>query len=223
MVERRPASRVARPPPQGGGGTDPSGSLRQSRVRRRDGAGGCGRWKGTRPAAEAALLVSQGRDDRRATGAAGGSRVLAAGGGAVPPKCRTISSLAAGCPGGAPSWPSDALQLGVAGRVRSGRPSPRAQRRAAGEQGRDQRSSAGPLLTPARGEPRGGRRKLSRRPLLPPREPGAPAGEAGEIVPRDFWGGGARAGAGEKANVGRGCERAARGPPTRWRGGRGET
>lgn len=83
MVERRPASRVARPPPQGGGGTDPSGSLRQSRVRRRDGAGGCGRWKGTRPAAEAALLVSQGRDDRRATGAAGGSRVLAAGGGAV--------------------------------------------------------------------------------------------------------------------------------------------
>lgn len=47
------------------------------------------------------------------------------------------------------------------------------------------------LLTPARGEPRGGRRKRSRRPLLPPPppplpEPGAPAGEGGEVVPGDF-------------------------------------
>lgn len=63
--ERRPASRAARPPPQGGGGSergrgDPSGSLRRGRVRRRDGAGGCGRWKGTRPAAEAVLLALSG-------------------------------------------------------------------------------------------------------------------------------------------------------------------
>lgn len=46
------------------------------------------------------------------------------------------------------------------------------------------------LLTPARGELRGGRRKRSRRPLLPPPpplpEPGAPAGEGGEVVPGDF-------------------------------------
>lgn len=65
-----------------------------------------------------------------------------------------------------------------------------------GEEGRDQRSSAARSSRPPRGEPRGGRRKRSRRPLLPPLEPGAPAGEAGEVVPRDFGGGGAHAGAG---------------------------
>lgn len=67
-------------------------------------------------------------------------------------------------------------------------------------------SSAGQLLTLARGEPRGGRRKRSRRPLLPPPplpEPGAPAGEGGEVVPGDFCRPPASLRA--RAGTGRGC------------------
>lgn len=68
----------------------------------------------------------------------------------------------------------------------------RARRAAAGPQAAGvQQPLGGPtphLRTPAGGEPRGGRRKRSRRPLLPPSplpEPGAPAG-GGEVVPGDF-------------------------------------
>ncbi|XP_049989015.1 translation initiation factor IF-2-like [Alexandromys fortis] len=177
-------------------------------------AAGAGKERGRR--LRRCCLLSQGRDDRRATGAGGGQPSAGCGRRRGPAEVpRTISRLAAGCPRGAPGRPSGApLRRAPAGGGGQGakRPSePEGTAPSGGEQGRDQRSSAGPLLTPARGEPRGGRRKLSRRPLLPPREPGAPAGEAGEIVPRDFWGGGARAGAGGKADVGRGCERVARG------------
>lgn len=81
--------------------------------------------------------------------------------------------------------------------------------------------SAGQHLTPARGEPRGGRRKRSRRPLLPPPpplpEPGAPAGEGGEVVPRDFSRPLASRGAG--AGPGWGCRAGRLGSEEVWRGG----
>lgn len=209
--ERRPASRAARPPPQGGGGSergrgDPSGSLCRGRVRRRDGAGGCRRWKGR--GRRLRRCSSQGRADWRAAGAGGGQPSAGCGRRRGPAEVpRTISRLAAGCPRGAPTRSAlrGSLRRAPAGGRRQGAkwPSePEGTVPSGGEEGRDQRSSAGPLLTPARGEPRGGRRKLSRRPLLPPREPGAPAGEAGEVVPRDFWG--AREQAGGRAD-GRGA------------------
>lgn len=177
-------------------------------MRRRDGAGGCRRWEGR--GRRLGRCSSQGRDDRRAAGAGGGQPSAGCGRRRGPAEVpRTISRLAAGCPRGAPTRSAlrGSLRRAPARGRRQGakRPSePEGTVASGGEEGRDQRSSAGPLLTPARGVPRGGRRKLSRRPLLPPREPGAPAGEAGEVVPRDFWGGGARAGAGGRVD-GRGA------------------
>ena len=154
--------------------------------------------RGTRPVAEAVLLSGA----RRRAG--GGSRRGAAErwlreaarsrrGAAhhLPPgrrlPARRAWSALRGCLGRAPAeGPQAGREASVGARGHS------AERRRRGP-----RSAllGGPLLTPARGEPRGGRRKRSRRPLLPPLEPGAPAGEAGEVVPRDFWAAGARAGA----------------------------
>lgn len=159
---------------------------------------------------------SQGRGDGRAAGAGGGQPSAGCGRRRGPAEVpRTISRLAAGCPRGAP-WSAlrGSLRRAPAGGRRQGArraSEPEGTVPSGGVEGRDQRNSAAPLLAPARGEPRGGRRKRSRRPLLPPLEPGAPAGEAGEVVPRDFGGGGARAGAGGQADVGRGCEPEARG------------
>lgn len=108
-------------------------------------AAGAGKGRGRR--LRRYCLLSQGREDRRATGAGGGQPSAGCGRRRGPAEVpRTISRLAAGCPRGAPGRPSGApLRRAPAGDSGQGakRPSePEGTAPNGGEQGRAETSAA---------------------------------------------------------------------------------
>lgn len=231
--ERRPASRAARPPPQGGGGSergrgDPSGSLRRGRVRRRDGAGGCGHWKGTRPAAEAVLLALSGARRQEGDGGRRGAaeRWLRAAarsrrGAAhhLPPgrrlPARRARSALRGSPQTRSSW---GWRAGREAAVRARGHS--AERRRAGPRPAQLHGPAPHARE--RGAARGAAEALTP-PAPSAARTGGARGRGRRNSPSRLLGRRGSRGSRREGERGARRERAARGPPARWRGGRGET